>query len=105
MQIQQDIATKNYDATLIKYWGEDVQPKERLSVVDLFERFIDHKSRQVEVPTLDKYQGLLSHLEKFFKQQSVATVSSVKADSFIKSLAQQLQPITVKERLSMLKSC
>jgi len=59
----------------------------------------------VEKRSLEKYQGLLNHLENFFKQQLVDSITTAKAAAFVEWLAKKLQPITMRERLVMLKSC
>ncbi|MGJ3252708.1 MAG: site-specific integrase [Elainellaceae cyanobacterium] len=90
---------------MAKYWGDEIQHKRHLRVVELYEHFVEHKARQVGARTLEKYRGLAHHLEQFFKQQSASSVTSTKAAAFVEKLAQRLQPITVKERLVMMKSC
>jgi hypothetical protein len=43
-----------------------------LSVVELFEKFMAYKRREVPDPrTLEKYVGLLKHLQQYFRNRQV----------------------------------
>jgi len=59
--IERDLLTETFDPTLAKY---KIQPlaSNGIVVVELFEKFIEYKRKQVEPQTLEKYFGLQSHL-------------------------------------------
>lgn len=76
IQIQNDLATGNYDPTLRKYKGaEESLSKE--PVVKCFTRFIEHKEKHdlISKRTLEKYKAVLSNLEWFFGERR--TISSI----------------------------
>jgi len=110
LQIQGDMATGNFDPTLVKYKPLDKVAKlcERASAIAvtvLFERFIAYKQSQVDSRTLEKYRGLLKLLAQYFKDKSAAAVTEAIALSFKEWLARSIAPVTLKERIGLLKAC
>ncbi|BAU13025.1 putative integrase [Leptolyngbya sp. NIES-3755] len=78
--IERDIVNQLFDPTLRKYRGDRAGGK--LTVVDLFEKFIAAKTPYVYKSTLIKYRGLLTHLRKFFKSKAVVSVGEAEAITF-----------------------
>lgn len=103
--IEADILSGNFDQTLAKYKPEH-QRTDTLSVKELFEKFIAYKRKtSIYKRTLDKYIGLLGHIEKFFKLKSAVAITPEEAEAFREYLLTTLEPITVSERIGLLKTC
>jgi Domain of unknown function (DUF3596). len=51
-QIELDIASGNFDPSLVKY---KPQKQESISVSDLFDKFVEYQRRKIEPATLAKY--------------------------------------------------
>ena len=100
-QIRLDILSGNYDSTLNKYRAANSQQLQKTGAVDLFERFMEWKSKRVQPRTLDKYRGLIVWLREYFGNRA-ATVEDT--DGFISWLLENLEPITAKERLGLLNA-
>ncbi|MGB3312324.1 MAG: tyrosine-type recombinase/integrase [Nodosilinea sp.] len=93
-----------FDVTLSKY--REANDGANLSVVRLFERYTEYKRKTLPDPrSLEKYQGLVKHLEKYFRARSAASISESKAFEFRDWLLKQLKPITARERVGMLRKC
>jgi integrase len=130
LQIEVDIATENFDATLGRYkakcsgaevgGGETVEgelTEERLlvgasaagvkiGVRELFCRFTEHRSKLgIDAGTLGKYNSLLKHLLIFFGDCPCETSIQIAFEFRDWMLEKGLAPRTVKERLGLLKSC
>ncbi|NEZ61968.1 DUF3596 domain-containing protein [Leptolyngbyaceae cyanobacterium CCMR0082] len=99
-QIKLDIASGHYDETLERYRSNRTS-SESLGAVELFEKFIEWKSQRVQPRTLDKYRGLVTWLREFFGDR-VADEDS--ATEFLSWLHENLEPITVRERLVLLRA-
>jgi integrase len=104
--IEQDLATGHFDPTLAKYRGERVVGG-RLSVVALFEKFTEQKTAHVYKTTLIKYHALVGQLKTYFKTKPAANVGEEEAVAFRDWLvaAENLTPITVKNKLDLCNSC
>ena len=100
--IEGDLATGNFDPTLGKYKPER---QNQISVVNLFEKFMERRSRQISETSLAKYKGLLGKLENHFGSKSAIAIGEKEAEKFIHYLSTEIAPITVRERLSLLRSC
>ncbi|MEO1070569.1 MAG: DUF3596 domain-containing protein, partial [Cyanobacteria bacterium J06638_6] len=92
-QIEIDLAESTYDPTLEKYKAQvrpaDVDEQIRAqgeSVVDLFQRFIAYKAKDVDARTVEKYRALGTRLQQFFKDQRVDFVGLEKAKAFVERL-------------------
>ena len=107
--IQKDIEADRltpgaFDPSLAKY--RDSAASQTVSVVKLFEKYTEHKCRTLPDPrSLDKYRGLLGHLNKYFKTRSSSSLGESKAFEFRDWLLKSLKPLTVRERIGMLRSC
>jgi integrase len=101
--IEADMLSGQFDETLAKY-KEVSQPG--VSVVELFEKFIVFKRREVPDPrTLEKYEGLLNHLRQYFRNRQVKTLTEATCFEFRDWLLDRLAPRTASERLSMMRAC
>ncbi|MBD1856992.1 MULTISPECIES: tyrosine-type recombinase/integrase [Leptolyngbya] len=103
--IEQDLATNHFDPTLNKYRVQ--QSTTRLTVVALFERYMEAKTPHVYKSTLIKYRGLLSHLKKHFRAKPANAIGQVETIVFRDWLtnSEKLEPITVKDKLYLISAC
>jgi integrase len=102
-QIEADMATGNFDATLRKYKDEQ-QSLARISVVDLFSRFLDWKSKRVYASTMVKYKACSYHLNQFFPKRLADSITEKDVDKFRKYFSEQ-DPSTIKTYFGFLKAC
>lgn len=100
--IEADLRAEQFDPTLEKYKLTS-QTGEGLTVVELFEKFTEYKAKQLDPDSLQKYRGLLWHLQEFFKRRDVGWLSEDRAIQFRDYLLKKLVPITVRERLTLLR--
>ena len=102
-QIQLDIAAGNYDPSLKRYKPQ-VDNSSTMTILELFERFKEIKSKQTSKRTLEKYQAALNYLEQFYKNNAIASVDEKSVEKFYDWLTvQKLAEITLKERLSCIR--
>lgn len=102
--IERDMATENFDRTLNRYRPEGSQ-QDNLIVAELFEQFTAHRRKDLYPQSLAKYVGLQGYLAAFFKVKPAHQVSVADAEKFRDWLAKKVAPITLRERLSLLKAC
>jgi integrase len=97
--IERDLVNRLFDPTLRKYRGDRTGVK--LTVVELFEKFIESKTPYVYSSTLIKYRGMLTHVRKFFRTKLAIEVKEAEAIAFRDWLlhTEQLAPVTVKDKL------
>jgi integrase len=103
--IEQDLATNHFDPTLGKYRSQ--QASTRLTVVSLFERFIEAKTPHVYKTTLIKYRGLLTHLQAYFRAKPAHGIGQLETVGFRDWLltSEELAPITVRDKLHLASAC
>ncbi|GET39673.1 integrase family protein [Microseira wollei NIES-4236] len=101
-KIELDIASGNFEPTLMKYKPERQQA---IALLSLWDKFVDYKQRQVTKATWEKYRGLRGHLESYFKSKSAIAVTETVGLNFRDWLLEKLEPITVGERIVMLNAC
>lgn len=101
--IEADIKLEQFDPSLDRY--RVGVPAESITIVALFEQFTEFKRKQLDPDSLLKYIGLTGHLRQFFREQKAIQVSEDKAFKFRDRLLKTLAPITVRERLTLLRSC
>ncbi len=106
-QIEADLITGNFDATLRKYNGavDEAAADTSITVVQLFHRFTSQRLKGNSGRTVEKYHALQNKLEQFFSTATVATVDDDSAERFRVWLGQDLQPITQAQQLSLLTGC
>lgn len=100
--IQGDLATGNFDSSLAKYKPE---PPNQISVVALFQRFMESRQKLIYSRSLEKYKTLLNKLEAFFGNKPAQAVTETDSFKFKEKLATEILPITLKERITLLRSC
>ncbi|MBD2196593.1 MULTISPECIES: tyrosine-type recombinase/integrase [Calothrix] len=107
-QIELDIASGNFDATLSKYKppSQKVIPEIKdIRIIDLFERFREYKSKSLYDRSKEKYNIALKNLRDFFGTKLTSSIKVTDVEKFTEVLSQKLSPITLKERLSIIRAC
>ncbi len=102
--IEGDLATGNFDPTLNKY-KSDTNRTDLLTVAELLGVFIKHKESAIDGNTLLKYKIVAKHLKEFFGEKLARDIEDPLAIKFKDWLLTKQKPITVQDRLSILKSC
>ena len=105
-QIETDLMTGNFDRTLAKY-RTGVNPPEpgtKVSAVDLFDRFIQHKSKSVDPRTMEKYRAIRSKVSALMGDECAA-IDEDRADRFRLDMAKDVSPDTQKGYLTRLSAC
>lgn len=102
--IQADMNLDQFDETLERYKSKLMAAGSQVTAVELYEKFVSYKTKQVSRPTLAKYQGMMGHLKRFFRTQS-AEIPQDRAFEFRDYLLTLVQPVTVFERLAFLRAC
>ena len=100
--IRAAILSQQFDKSLVKYRYE---ASDSLTVVELYQKFVDWKRRQVTKRSLDKYLGLKSHLQTYFGTRQADRVTEDHALDFRDWLSKKLSPATARERIGMMRSC
>ena len=103
-QIELDMASGNFDSSLVKY---KPQKQESISVSELFDRFVEYKRHKIDPDTFVKYTAFQKHVSVFFKNKTSVSVSGSVAEKFRDWLLSEisLKPIAVRERIVMLNAC
>jgi integrase len=105
-QIEGDVATGNFDPTLEKYKTQVQQKVSQISVVKLFEQFIAEKAKEVAPKTMEKYRATLGYLQRFFVNESAASLDGDRVDAFVRYMTQNgLSPDQSRRRLEELAGC
>ncbi|MEO0755240.1 MAG: tyrosine-type recombinase/integrase [Cyanobacteria bacterium J06648_16] len=93
----------HYDESLEKY---RLQPKQKLTVVELFEKYTEHRRRNLaKKRSLEKYSATQGYLAQFFQSKSANAIGESRALDFRDWLLKRMSPITVRQRLSLLRAC
>lgn len=107
--IRLDILSGNFDPSLKKYKSEEQISQALISAADLARRYSQYKEStgQVSRRGLSKYLGLQTRLRQYFEQKPADRIRESDAHGFIQWLKDsvKLQPVTIRERLAMLKAC
>jgi integrase len=121
-EIELDIATGNFDPTLDKYKSigqiqaqveQAERAKSEFTVTVLFQKFMEHKAKEVYPQTLIKYEATLQRIKDFFQEDGAEMVTIERAEAFKTWFAARVNPstqrpnspITVKERMTLLSVC
>lgn len=104
-QIEGDIATGNFDTTLKKYKIEAFLRRSQISVVALFEKFTQSKAKYLAKQTLAKYAAITRYFKQHFGEKSASAIAVADVEAFTDWLITQIEPITAKDRLSLIKAC
>ncbi len=99
--IERDLLLDNFDSTLNRYRPQVI---DGLTALDLFDRWIAMKRRSVDGKTIEKYQALKSKLTNLLKGRN-AELLPRDCDRVLRQLSNELQPITLLDRLSILRAC
>lgn len=103
--IQADIRLEQFDSTLAKYRTQAAVQNGEVLIVELFERFIEYKRKSSDPRTLEKYKGLLGYLKQHFRNQNATKLTEEQAFLFRDKLLKVLAPVTLSERLGLLRAC
>ncbi|NJP11406.1 MAG: DUF3596 domain-containing protein [Leptolyngbyaceae cyanobacterium RU_5_1] len=99
-QIERDMVNELFDPTLEKYRAA-YQRKGSGTAAEIFEKYIAYKAKTLRKRSLEKYTFTLSYVRQFFKKEPA---TEQKCEQFKDWLAQRMEPITLKQRVSFLKS-
>lgn len=102
-QIQQDIALNQFDPTYERYRND----RRSETVLGLFERFIDYKKKTLAPTTLTKYRVIAkqSLVETKLGQKPLDSLTIEDCIKFRDRLSQRIKPNTLRDRLTIIKSC
>ena len=100
--IRADILAGQFDPSLYRYRDDKVTP---LTAVELFQKFIDWKRRQVTKRSLVKYLGLQKLVKQHFKAKQADAITEDQALDFRDWLLDELASTTARERIGMMRSC
>ena len=104
-QIELDIKSGHFDPSLKAYKTPQIALS-RLTVVELFEQFIQHKAKRVSPATLDKYRALSRSLKEFFKSRAAIDITAREAEKFTAWYdTQDLTKEVIRERIGLISSC
>ena len=101
--IERDMALGAFDATLEKYRSQF--EARSIASTDLYEQFVEAKTRTVLSQSMTKYQGLSSYLRQYFRNRAADAITQTDAHKFCNWLSKRLRPVTVRERIATLRSC
>jgi integrase len=104
-QIELDMASGNFDATLKKYKTDRQLQRSQLKTVELFEKFMQEKAKSVYQRSLEKYKATLGYLRQYFKEKQADAISVALAEQFLEWLCSKISPVTAKERLTLINAC
>jgi integrase len=107
-QIELDIASGNFDATLKKYKPPKSGRKSSADqVVGLFQKFmaVQREAKGLETGSLCRYDAVLKHLEKFFSDKEAEAVDESDAKAFVKYLRTKVSERSVKDYVILVQSC
>ncbi|WP_223173799.1 tyrosine-type recombinase/integrase [Gloeobacter kilaueensis] len=109
-QIEGDIATGNFDATLSKYRAPTATGTAKRTkivlAVELFDRFTAYKAKFLDPRTIENYLAIRSLLVRFFGEKPAADIDQASAENFAQWLVEQagVAPRTAREKLWLIKS-
>ena len=91
--IEGDMGTSNFDKTLAKYRPMTAAVTS-VTVIDLFQKFQQHKEKTLYKQSLAKYKALHKPLQDFFKNKAASKVEVPTAENFRDYLCKGLAPVT-----------
>jgi integrase len=108
LQIAKDIDAGHFDLTLARYKPQR-QLKGKvasLTVLCLFQEFMEHKKKDVTPKTMEKYRATLGYIAKFFPEMLIDSLEMQDVEAFTKSqFSKKLSVGQVKRRLEELEAC
>lgn len=100
--IEWDMRSGHFDQTL-KTYKPSTNRSNKLTVVALFERFMQWKAKGVADSTLGKYRGTIRLLQEYFSDASIQSVDIPEAEKFISWFqGYDLVPRVKRERIELL---
>ncbi|WP_347280181.1 tyrosine-type recombinase/integrase [Leptolyngbya sp. FACHB-16] len=102
--IEADMMTGNFDPTLKKY-KEEYKVADRITVVDLFAKFMAWKEKRLYARTMDKYKACHRHIRQFFATRAAVSIGEKDVEKFRREYLVSQQPDTVKTYIGYLKAC
>ena len=105
--IENDIATDNYDPTLIKYKSSGGGSNNGEPLIRVFEKFMQYKRSRdlIRDRTLEKYTAVLANLERYFGQRSITELEEKDAIKFRDWLLDRVSKGTSKTYITLVNSC
>jgi len=102
-QIELDILSGHFDKSLDRYrLQQKVEQRVRLTVPNLFERFMKEKQKDVYKRTMEKYQVTLKQLQEHFGNKQATELTEELGQEFANSL--KLTELTLKERIGLVRA-
>jgi integrase len=102
-QIELDILSRHFDKSLDRYrLQQKVEQRVRLTVPNLFERFMKEKQKDVYKRTMEKYQVTLRQLQEHFGNKQATELTEELGQEFANSL--KLTELTLKERIGLMRA-
>jgi integrase len=102
--IEMHLVTGIFDKTLASYRLE-ASKYSALTVVELFQKFIEYKAKDCLPQSLVKYRGLMGYLTQFFRSKTADSIGESEAENFKAWLAKKVEPVTLRERITLLNAC
>jgi integrase len=102
-QIELDIVSGHFDESLDRYRLQSkLEQRGRLTISELFQRFMNEKEKDVYKRTMEKYQVTLKSLQKHFANKQAVELTEVLGQEFANSL--KLSELTLKERIGLVRA-
>jgi integrase len=104
--IEADLATDNFDLSLVKYKGEtgDRQEENGVTAASLFNNFFKQRAKKFTGTTHERYQSLGRKVSAFFGVTLASAVDEGKAEGFRESMG-DLLPATQLQYLGVVNAC
>lgn len=103
-QIEIDMATGQFDPSLVKYKGDSLRASRELTAERLLAEFAKSKSKLVASKTLEKYQHVEKKLAKFSGSKLAADYTEQTTILFRDHLLTQIAPISAAEYFSVINA-
>ncbi|MBW4540332.1 MAG: tyrosine-type recombinase/integrase [Myxacorys chilensis ATA2-1-KO14] len=105
-QIELDIKSGHFDATLARYKPQkqlEIEQSPELTVIALFRSFVEYKAKEVTPKTMEKYQATSNYLKCHFSKKPVKLLDDRNVEEFVKhQFKQGLSENQIKRRLEEL---
>lgn len=102
LQLEGDIVTGNYDATLEKYKPSKHRTNNQ-KVLSIWDKYRNFKADRVKASSLEKYDWTRPYIERFFGDRTIENLTQADADNFTRYLLENVSPLIAKQRLSLVK--
>jgi integrase len=103
-QIELEMLPGHFDPTLASY-KPAARRAQLMPILYLFSRFMSDKEKSLYLRSLEKYACTLKNIQDFFKEKAASGIEVEDAERFSQWLAPQIAPITLKKRVTLLRSC